>query len=523
MTDPLDEAMAVVRHLESVATTPELREAFNKVEPLAAAFYSRIPLHEGLWNAVQAFARTEGAAGLTGTRRRFLKKTVDAFKRQGAALPPEKKKELEQLDIELAKVTTKYSENVLDSTNAWELFLEEESQLAGLPPTAIRMARDSAESKGQKGWRFTLQGPSYLAVMTYLDDRNIREKTYRAYNSRATSGDHENSTLVGRILELRKTKAKMLGYADFSDYAIEERMAGTGARALAFLEDLKAKTVPFFERENKELLEFRRMIEGPDAAALEPWDVAYYAEKLRQAKYDFDEEQLRPYFSLDRVVAGMFDTVERLYGIRVQEKPGVPAWDDAVKFFEIRDADGTMMGAFYADWFPRENKRGGAWMDAFVTGRPSARGFEPHLGLMCGNMTPPSGGKPALLTHREVETVFHEFGHLLHHALSRVEVRTLAGTNVPWDFVELPSQIMENWCWEREALDLFARHHETGEPLPEEIFRKMKAARTFRAANAQMRQLSFGIVDLALHRVYDAARDGDVVTYSRNLLATAMS
>jgi oligopeptidase A len=299
---------------------------------------------------------------------------------------------------------------------------------------------------------------------------------------------------------------------------LEDRMAHTGDRALTFLDDLKRKTEARFREENAELAAFRRTLEGPQAPELEPWDVAYYAEKQRAALYDFDEEALRPYFPLERVVAGMFEIVQRLYGIHVKEEPGAPVWHPDVKYYGIYDADGALLASFYADWYPRETKRGGAWMDAFLTGRPKGSGFEPHLGLICGNLTPPVAGKPALLTHREVETIFPEFGHLLHHSLSRVEVRSLAGTNVAWDFVELPSQIMENWCWEREALDLFARHYETGQPIPDDLFQKMKRARTFRSANAQMRQLGFGFTDLALHMKYSAEKDGDVIQYSRAIL-----
>ncbi len=251
---------------------------------------------------------------------------------------------------------------------------------------------------------------------------------------------------------------------------------------------------------------------------IEPWDIGYLAEKQRQELYDFDEEELRPYFPLDRVVAGMFDIFGRVLGIRVIEEQGVAAWDAQVKYYRVEDAgSGRLLGYFYADWFPRENKRGGAWMDAFLTGNPEEG--RPHVGLICGNLTPPTEDAPSLLTHREVETIFHEFGHLLHHTLSLVPVRSLSGTSVPWDFVELPSQIMENWCMEREALDLFARHYQTGEPIPEELFQKMRRARTFRSANAQMRQLGFGAVDLMLHREYDPARDGDVMAYARGILA----
>jgi oligopeptidase A len=519
MTDPLDWAMAVVRHLEAVATYPELRTAFNAVQPEVSAFYSGIPLHAELWKGIKSFAVTPEAGELGGERRRFLEKTMENFRRHGADLDPAGKKRLEELDVELTRLTTKFSENVLDATNAFELVVTDESKLTGLPPTAVASARESAERKGKQGWRFTLHAPDYFAVMTYLENASIRRQVYDAYSVRGAEGQWDNRPLITRILELRREKSVLLGFPDFADFVLEDRMAHTGSRALDFLEDLKAKTERRFRAENHELLEFRRSLEGPGAPDLEPWDVAYYAEKQRAALYDFDEEALRPYFPLERVTAGMFDLVGKLYGIRVSAEPGAPAWDEHVRFYNVHDEDGSFLGGFYADWRPRENKRGGAWMDALITGGPGPGGFRPHLGLICGNLTPPVGGKPALLTHREVETIFHEFGHLLHHMLSRVEIRTLAGTSVAWDFVELPSQIMENWCWERDALDLFARHWETGAPIPEDLFRKMKRARTFRAANAQMRQLGFGFVDLLLHTRYSRERDGDPVEYTRRLLA----
>jgi oligopeptidase A len=518
LTEPLDFAMGVIRHLESVATYPELRAALNAVQPEVSAFYSGIALHAGLWQGIKVYAATPQSATLAGERRRYLVKTMEAFRRAGADLDAARKKQLEQIDVELTTVTTKFGENVLDSTNAFERILSNEADLAGLPASAVAAARESAARKNLPGWRFTLQAPDYMAVMTYLDNAAIRREFYEAYAVRATEPERDNRPNVVRILELRREKARLLGFDDFAGLVLEDRMARDGARALAFLEDLKAKTEARFRAENQGLLEFRRSIEGPAAPPLDPWDVAYYAEKQRAALYDFDEEALRPYFPVERVVAGLFELVQRLYGIRVTEEAGVPAWDRQVRYYNIHDSDGAFLGGFYADWYPRENKRGGAWMDALITGGPAPGEFRPHLGLICGNLTPPIGGKPALLTHREVETIFHEFGHLLHHLLSRVETRTLAGTNVAWDFVELPSQIMENWCWEREALDLFAAHWETGERLPEELFRKMKRARTFRAANAQMRQLGFGFIDLLLHTRYSPERDGDPIAYSRRLL-----
>ncbi len=510
-TARLDTAVSIVRHIEAVATTPEFRSAHNAVQPAIGAFYAGIPLHAGLWKAIKQYEGAAEAARLTGTRRRYLKKTVDSFRRHGADLEGEDKRRLEAIDVELTRQTTKFAENVLDSTNAFELVITEESRLAGLPPSSVEAARANAEQKGVAGWRFTLQAPSYTAVMTYLDDGKLREQLYRAFNTRSSNGAHDNRAITARILELRRSRAELLGFSSFADLVLEDRMAHNGANARNFLEDLRQKTTAHFEFENEELSAFRRELEGAAAPPLEPWDVGYYAEKMRVKRYDFDEEILRPYFPVDRVLSGMFSLVERIFRIEVRERRGVPVWHPDARYYEIHDSAGGHLGSFYADFFPRETKRGGAWMDAFITGPP-------HLGLICGNLTPPVGGKPALLTHREVETIFHEFGHLLHHCLSQVEVRNLSGTSVPWDFVELPSQIMENWCWERAALDLFARHFETGEAIPEALFQKMNRARTYRAANGQMRQLSFGYMDFALHMDYQADRDGDLVAYSRHIL-----
>jgi len=508
MTERLEYAMNVVRHLESVATTPELRAAFNAVQPKVSVFYSGLTLNEDLWNAIKRYAATAEGKALSGAMKRYQTKTIDSFRRQGADLPPAGKARLKEIDVALTEATTKFSENVLDSTNAYELVLTDESKLAGLPPAAVAAARASAESKGKAGWRFTLHGPSYLALMTYLDDGATREQVWRAYNLRGAEAPYDNRGLLKKILDLRREKALLLGFHDFADLVLDDRMAHTGDTAQKFLDDLRVRTEPRFKEENAALEAFA-------GKALEPWDVGYWAEKQRAALYDFDEEALRPYFSLQNVVAGMFEIFGRIFGIRVEPETGVPVWDAEVKCYAIRDAaTNANLGSFYADWYPRENKRGGAWMDSLITGNPSEQRL--HLGLICGNLTPPVDGKPALLTHREAETIFHEFGHLLHHLLSRVEVRSLAGTSVPWDFVELPSQIMENWCWERESLDLFARHWQTGERLPEELFQKMKRAKTFRGANMQMRQLGFGIVDLALHRGWDGHTD--VVKFARGVL-----
>ncbi len=514
MTEPLDYAMAVVRHLESVATTPELRAAYNAVQGPVSMFYTSIALDANVWAAVKAVGQSDEAATLEPVHKRYLEKTIIGFRRAGADLDAEGKRKLEELDVALTKATTKFSENVLDATNAFELIIANESKLQGLPESARVAARESARTKGKDGWRLTLQAPSYIAAMTYLDDRAIRQQLWQASNARATAGQYDNRELIAEILKLRGEKAKLLGYRDFADLVLEDRMAHLGERAQSFVEDLRGKTEPFFRKENQSLQDAARKFGCED---IEPWDVSYLAEKQRLELYDFDEEELRPYFELDRVVAGMFEIFSRVLNIKVVEELGVPGWEAAVKYYRVEDAaTGRFLGGFYTDWFPRENKRGGAWMDSLITGHPDED--RPHLGLICGNLTPPAGGKPSLLTHHEVETIFHEFGHLLHHTLSRVPVRTLAGTNVPWDFVELPSQIMENWCMEQQALHLFARHYETGEPIPDDLFEKMKRARTFRSANAQMRQLGFALADLKLHREYDPERDGDVLAYVRDIL-----
>ena len=482
-TERLELAMDLVEHLESVATTPALRSAYNAIQPEVSAFFSSIALSEGVWNALKEYAATEEARSLEGARRRFLDKTIADFRRSGADLDAAGKQRLEGIDVELARLTLRYGQNVLDSTNAFELCVDDASRLAGLPQSAIDAARESAAAKGLPGYRLTLQAPSYVPVMTYLDDATIRERMYRASNNRATSGAVDNRPLVRKILELRREKAKLLGYSNFADLVCEDRMAKSGAQARRFVSTLRDRALPFFERENAELEAFRRELEGAGAPSLAPWDVPYYAEKLRRARYDFDEEAIRPFFALDRVLDGVFAIAARLYGVRIEPWPDAPVWHPSVRAYSIHEENGSLSARFYVDAFPREAKRDGAWMHGLVSSTGEGR---EHLEILVGNFTPPLAGGSSLLRHREVETLFHEFGHLMHHASSRVEIRSLAGTSVARDFVELPSQIMENWCWELDALELFARHHETDAPLPADVFGRMRAARTFRAANAMM-------------------------------------
>lgn len=501
-------------HLKAVANSPGLREAFNAVLPEFSSFFARLSLNQDLWQVLKAFAQTDEAARLSGIYKRHLQKTLQNFKRAGADLPAEQRARVEAIKIELDQLQTKFADQVLDATNAFEMYLTKDD-LVGLPESLIVQAKANAQSKGQEGYRFNLQAPFYIPFMQYSERRDLRQKMYEAFVNRASSEPLDNRPLMQKILALRQELSHLLGYRHFADYRLEVLMAKSGAHALAFEGDLEQKTLPYWQRERAELKAFALTL-GLDN--LQPWDIAYVTEKLRLKQFAFDEEDLRPYFSLDGVLKGMFEIAQRLFSIHIIQRDNPKVWHPEVKFYEIYDLNGRHLASFYADWFPRESKRGGAWMNRFITGKLQDDGqYSPHLGLMCANFSLPSQDKPARLTHREVETIFHEFGHLLHHCLSKVEVPDLAGTNVAWDFVELPSQMMENWTWEREALDLFARHYQTQEPIPEALFMKMQNARTFMQAVAQMRQLSYGTVDLELHMNYDPLQHGDVIDYGNRI------
>ena len=516
LTERLDTAWKTVIHLDSVVSSPEWRAAKQAMLPLVSAFYTDLGMDAGLYAALKAYAATEAAQTLDPVRARFLKLSLDGFRRSGAELPGAARERLKALNIELDEVTSQYGSNVMDGISAFEVYVPTE-RLAGVPER-VRTATLQAEGEHAGLHRLTLHAPTYLPIMTYAEDRSLREELYRAFNEVGIGEGRDNRDLLPSILALRQEKAELLGYRNYADFLLEQRMAGSGQRALEFEENLTARTRPAFERENSELEDFYRQHAGPDAGQLKPWDIAFWAEKQRAARYDLDDEELRPYFPVEHVLSGLYEVAHRLFGITVTEAQA-PVWHPEVRFYEMRDEAGEHVASFYTDWFPRDSKRGGAWMNGLRTGGPAATGFVPHLGLMCGNMTPPAEGSSALLSHDEVETVFHEFGHLLHSSLSRVEVRDLAGTHVAWDFVELPSHLMENWTWNREALGLFARHHQTGERLPDELYDRMVRARNFRAGNAAMRQYSFGMQDLSLHVRYTPV-DGDVMAYASAIAAT---
>ncbi len=533
-TERLNFAWGKVTHLQSVSDSPALREAHNAMLPEVSAFFASIPLNPGLWAALKAGAESESGRAASGAWARLREETLATFREAGADLPAKQRARLEAIEGELAQLTQKYSENTLDSTNAWQLVVEDEARLRGLPAHAVAAARESARKKGigseeKPAWRFTLHGPSLEPVMLYAEDESLRREVWAgsiAVGGEAEGGKWDNGPLVQKILALRAEKAALLGKANFADLVLTRRMARSGEKALAFVTDFEARCREAFARECAELEKFKAEKTGEPAGALKAWEVGYWAEKLRQARHAFDEEALRPYFEVGRVQRGLFELATRVFGLRITEEEitAEEKWCDEVKFYELHDEAGRHLGSFYADWHPRESKRGGAWMGYLVTGECSEGGGKraPHLGYICGNMTPPSPGRAALLTHREVETILHEFGHLLHHLLGEVPVKSLNGVNVAWDFVELPSQIMENWCWERESLDLFARHHETDTPIPEELFQKMIGARNFRSACGAMRQVQFAKMDLLLHVRAAEFVDGDLEAKTRALIADCM-
>ena len=535
-TQELDRAWGRVGHLDSVCNSDALREVYNEWLPKVSAFHAQIALNDGLWQALKAVAdNTEQVAKLSPVEKRLIEETLREFRENGADLPPAEKTRLEEVKKALAEKTQKFSENVLDATNAFELIVEDEARLEGLSQMAKDAAKASAASKEGKDdgskeprWRLTLQAPSLIPVLQYAEDDEIRRELWAAFSNVGREEPNSNGALLKEILTLRQEVATLLGKSNFADHVLQSRMAKEGKTALGFVEDLHARIQDQFSREIEELEAFKAEKTNTATGPLEPWEVGFWAEKLRKQRYDFDGESLRPYFAIDQVIDGMFAIVQEIFGIRIEEVDTVfhespqevpvdgevEVWHPEVKFYNIYDGEGDLLGGFYADWHPRESKRGGAWMNYLRTGLPpeaSKNGKrEPHIGLICGNLTPSVEGKPAQINHGEVETVFHEFGHLLHHLLGNVSVRSLNGVNVVWDFVELPSQIMENFCWERVSLDRFARHVETGVPIPDDLFDKMIAAKNFQSAMGTMRQLSFGKMDLDLHLNHTKHIEGDL-------------
>lgn len=508
--DRLSRAWSPVSHMNSVVNSEPLREAYNACLPKLSEYGTEMGQNEALYQAFRALRESPDFEQLDQAQRRIIDNELRDFRLSGVALPPEQRERYKQIMLELSSLTSKFEENLLDATHAWQRLVTDEAELAGLPESAVQLARQTAEREGLEGWLFNLEFPSYYPVLTYADNRALREELYTAYVTRASdegpnAGKWDNGPIMERILALRHEAAQLLGFRNYAERSLATKMAQSPEQVLQFLNDLAERSLPRARTELDEVRAFAAEHYG--VTELEAWDIPYYSEKLRQHTYAISQEELKPWFPETRVVPGMFAVVERLYGLQISPVEGVDVWHPDVRFYEIRDADGKLRGQFYLDLYARPHKRGGAWMDECISRRITRDGLQTPVAYLTCNFSPPIGDRPALFTHDEVITLFHEFGHGLHHMLTQVDYAGVSGiSGVAWDAVELPSQFMENWCWEREALDLISGHVDTGEPLPQELFERMIAARNFQSAMQMVRQLEFALFDFRLHLEYDPDR-----------------
>jgi len=508
MNDRLDKAWSPIRHLNSVKSSPELREAYNSCLPLLSEYSTEISQNHRLYAAYQQISNSGQFADFTPAQQKTIDDALLHFRLGGVELEGDARVRYQQLQSELSELQSRFENNLLDATQEWQYLIEDEAELAGLPDYAVSMLRQLAEQKELRGYRVTLDMPSYLAVITYADNRALRQAIYEAWVTRAsdrgiTSKNWDNAPIMQEIMAKRQEKAKLLGFSNYAEYSLQTKMANSVEQVLDFLDDLATRARAAALAEVQERETFARGL-GFDAE-LQAWDYAYYSEKLKQHRYQVKDEDLKPYFADHSVISGLFEIVGRLYAIRIKRiDQGIDRWHDSVGFYQIENRQGDAIGQFYLDLYARENKRGGAWMDECANRYRIDGEIQLPVAYLTCNLTPPLGDQPALFTHDEVITLFHEFGHGLHHLLTQVDVPEVAGINgVEWDAVELPSQFMENYCWEYEALCLFARHYQSGEPLPVEMFERMLAARNFQSALQILRQIEFAVFDLRLHQQAD--------------------
>ena len=515
MDDHLGRMWSPVSHMNSVVNSDELRDAYNNCLPLLSEYSTEMGQNVELYEAYQAIKDSAEFKKLDEAQKKIIGNALRDFHLSGIDLPVEKKKRFREIRQQLSKLTSKYEENVLDATQAWSKHITDEKLLAGLPESALAMSKQAAEAKDLEGWLFTLNFPSYYAVISYADDRALREEMYQAYATRASeqgpnAGEYDNSEVMEDILALRHELAQLLGYKNYAERSLATKMAENPDQVLSFLHDLAKRSKPMAKQELSELTGFAKQEHG--VSDLSAWDVAYYGEKLRKHTFDFSQEDLKPYFPETKVIPGMFAVVKRLYGISINEIDAskVETWHDDVHFYEIRDEKNELRGQFYLDVYARDKKRGGAWMDDCMGRKRNIDGsLQIPVAYLTCNLTQPIGDDPALFTHDEVTTLFHEFGHGLHHMLTKVEHIGVSGINgVAWDAVELPSQFMENWCWEEEALNLIAAHYQTGDALPEELFNKMYAAKNFQAGMQMVRQIEFSLFDFRMYYEYQPELKG---------------
>ncbi|MCS6967909.1 MAG: M3 family metallopeptidase [Cytophagales bacterium] len=490
---------AVMFNLNSAETSPELQRIVREASPLITEYQNDILLNEKLFDRIKQLYQQRNKLSLDPEGATLLEKTYRQFARNGANLPSQEKARLREIDKRLAELSLRFSENVLKETNDFVLHITEEKDLAGLPDFVREAARLAAKQRNLEGWVFTLHQPSYVPFMTYSDNRSLRKKMFMAFSSRAFKGnENDNQAIVKEIVQLRHQRAQLLGYPSHAHFVLEERMAGSPKRVNEFLDELYRYAKPVADRQMAELLAYAQKNGFPEDR-LQRWDYAYYAEKLKQEKFGISSQVLKPYFRLEKVIEGTFAIANKLYGLVFKENPSIPVYHPEVKAYEVFDEQGNFVAVYYADFFPREGKRAGAWMTTYRDQHVrNGKDLRPHVSIVC-NFTRPTETQPSLLTFEEVTTLFHEFGHALHGMLSRCKYQATSGTSVYWDFVELPSQIMENWCYQKEALDLFAHHYQTGEPIPQEFIEKIVASANFMEGYATLRQLSFGMLDMAYH------------------------
>lgn len=500
----MSRAWGQVGHLNAVMNSPELREVYNANLPKITQYYAELGQNLELFNKVKSIRYGSAFETLSVARKKIIDNELRDFRLGGAELPDAQKQRFLEIQEQLSSLCSKFSDNLLDATNAWTLTVENEAELTGIPADDLQAAREAAEAAGKQGWQFSLKAPSYLPVMQYADNRGLREQMYRAYSTRASEfdgGQYDNTTLIGEILKLRGEEAQLLGFANYAELSLASKMADTPQQVMDFLRELAQRARPFAERDLEELREFART--RLDIAELQAWDVGYVSEHLRRERYAFSEQEVKQYFPEDVVLPGMFGLVESLYGFAVRPMDA-PLWHDAVRFYGIYDG-AQLIGQFYLDLYARASKRGGAWMDDAITRRYTEAGIQTPVAYLNCNFAAPVGGKPALFTHDEVITLFHEFGHGLHHLLTQIEDLGVSGINgVEWDAVELPSQFMENFCWEWDVLQNMTRHIDSGETLPRELFDKMIAAKNFQSGMQTLRQIEFALFDMRLHVDYQA-------------------
>jgi len=513
MSDHIQRAWGPVSHLFSVTSTADWRKAYNACLPKLTEYGVELSQSEPLFRAYEALAASPEYQTYDAVRRKVIADALRDFRLSGIGLPPAEKERYKNISLRLSELQTKFEENLMDAIQAWGKQVEDESLLVGMTDSAKQAARARAEAKGLSGFWLTLDFPSYDAVISYADNRELRREIYEAFATRASdrgpqAGQFDNGPLMEEILALRHEMAQLLGYKNYAELSLATKMAESPDEVEQFLVDLARRAKPRAQRDLDELRAFARERDG--ITDFSPWDAAYYAEKLKEQKLGLSDEELRPYFAFDNVVRGMFDVVQRLYGVSIEKVDGIAVWHTDVSTYVLKDGDGVPFGLFYLDPFARAEKRSGAWMDECINRRRTAHGLQQPVAYLTCNFTPPLPGQPALLTHDEVVTLFHEFGHGLHHLLTRVEEASVAGIHgVAWDAVELPSQFMENWCYDPVTLKRFAKHWPTGATMPEELLTKLRQSRSFHAGLATVRQLEFALFDLRLHRDFDPAQKSE--------------